>query len=280
MLRMKSKLIKSKLNLVIQDWISSLDDTDLQTSINTQGAFIAGGALASLFLEEDPKDYDIYLPSIELRNKVMEYYCDDNDVDTFTNNKGETSLLHPDGYHLFPNAVKGSPQVQAITKNAITLANGKQIIVRYYGLPTQVLKEFDFAHTKNAYCYPSGDLILKSEALECLLTKELRYVETKYPVAAFVRSQKFIHRGFTMGMADTFKMIAQINGLDLTNKEILQDQLLGVSATVAVKFVDKIQILTNALGENPFKSETAKDNYEVLAETIDSFFENVQDLAL
>lgn len=270
---MTSREIRARLRKVIEDWIASVDDIDLRASLRNEGVILAGGALASLYLGEDPKDYDIYLPSLELRNKVMDYYTNLTRTETRTNTKGEVTLVHPDGYRVFsPPAYR----IKAITRNAITLETGTQIIVRYYGLPTQILKEFDFAHTKNAYIYPRGELVLKPEALESLLTKELRYIETKYPIAAFIRSQKFIHRGFTMDMPDMFKMVAQINALDLTNGDVLQDQLLGVSATVAVQFVEAIQNLTVQIGENPFVTETAKDNYELLAEAIDNFFEDAK----
>lgn len=114
-----------------------------------------------------------------------------------------------------------------ISSNAITLSHKIQIVVRFYGEPDIIHNNYDFIHCTNYWTFETG-LVTNNEALECLLSKELRYFGSKYPLASILRTKKFINRGWQVNAGQYIKMVFQLNEMDLTNIEILEEQLTGV----------------------------------------------------
>lgn len=104
-------------------------------------------------------------------------------------------------------------------------------------------------------------MILRTEALETLLSRELRYIGSKYPVCSVIRLRKFITRGWTINAGQILKMAMQISALDLTDPEVLKDQLTGVDAAYFH------QVISALKAKNPEKVETA-----YLVEIIDKMF--------
>lgn len=141
-----------------------------------------------------------------------------------------------------------------LSDNAITLSGKIQIIVRFHGNPEEIHKNFDFVHCTN-YWTPKTGVVTKKEALECLLTKELRYVGSLYPFCSVVRTRKFINKGWTINAGQYLKMALQISELDLNDPEVLKDQLIGVDIAY---FMEIIQII---------KQKMEKDGEKRLSQT-------------
>lgn len=80
-------------------------------------------------------------------------------------------------------------------------------------------------------------MILKPDALESLLSKELRYVGSLYPICSVVRLRKFINRGWRINAGQILKMAMQISALDLTDINVLEDQLTGVDTSYFVQLI-------------------------------------------
>src|SRR5690606_18878685 len=112
-----------------------------------------------------------------------------------------------------------------LSSNAITLSNKLQLILRFYGEPDEIHKNYDFVHCTSYYDHKDKQLTLRPEALEAILTKELRYVGSLYPLCSIIRLRKFIARGWTINAGQILKMALQLSKMDLTKPEILQDQL-------------------------------------------------------
>jgi len=129
-----------------------------------------------------------------------------------------------------------------LSTNAITLSGKIQLVVRFYGEPEEIHKNYDFVHATNFFDSGSDKLVLNQEALECLINKELRYVGSKYPLCSIIRTRKFIKRGFHINAGQYLKMCFQVSQLDLTNIDTLEDQLVGVDSAY-------FMVLINALRE-------------------------------
>lgn len=114
-----------------------------------------------------------------------------------------------------------------ISANAISLHGRVQLVFRFYGEPDTIHENYDFVHCTN-YWTSWGGLTLKPEALETLLTRELRYVGSRYPICSIFRVRKFIDRGWTITAGQLFKIAHQVSKLDLSNYATLEDQLIGV----------------------------------------------------
>lgn len=117
-----------------------------------------------------------------------------------------------------------------LTDNAITLANKVQIVIRFYGEPEEIHKNYDFAHCTCHWTSWDGKLVLPPEALESILTRELRYNGSLYPICSVIRTRKFLAQGWRINAGQYLKMCWQISKLDLTNINVLNDQLIGVDA--------------------------------------------------
>lgn len=117
-----------------------------------------------------------------------------------------------------------------LSANAITLSDSVQIVIRFYGNPMEIHRNYDFAHCCNYWIASTGELVLRPEALESLLTKNLQYQGSLYPICSIIRARKFISRGWYINAGQYLKMCFQISKLDLTNLEVLEEQLTGVDA--------------------------------------------------
>jgi hypothetical protein len=103
--------------------------------------------------------------------------------------------------------------------------------------------------------------VLRQAALEALLTKELRYIGSKYPVCSVIRLRKFIARQWTVNAGQILKMLMQINELDLTDPKVLEDQLTGVDSAYFCDMLAKLK-----------EKDPNKINAAYLVEIIDRIF--------
>lgn len=160
-------------------------------------------------------------------------------------------------------AEEGKPAFRPIflSSNAITLSDRVQLIVRFYGEPDEIHENYDFAHCTSYWDSKARRVTLRPAALETLLTKELRYVGSKYPLCSVIRTRKFIQRGFTINAGQYLKMLMQLNALDLTNVDVLEDQLIGVDAAYFLEVVSKLR-----------EKDPEKVNAAYLVEIIDRMF--------
>ncbi len=213
-----------------------------------------------------------------------DYYSDDWLEKGYSNQKGMAMhKLGKDRIKLFmedagmfriadehKNRKKGKPKKYFpafISPNAITLSDDIQIIIRFYGSPEQIHENYDFVHATNWYTFKDNKLELRNEALESLLTKELRYIGSKYPVTSIIRAKKFVLRGFSINAAQYLKMCYQVSELDLSDPVVLEDQLTGVD-------VAYFEIMLNAMRE---KKKTTKDweaKYSWLSTMLDKIFDD------
>lgn len=117
-----------------------------------------------------------------------------------------------------------------LSSNAITLSTSVQLIIRFYGSPEEIHGNYDFVHCTNYWTSWDQKLHLNADALACILSKELRYVGSRYPICSIIRTRKFINRGWTINAGQYVKMCWQVSQLDLGNIEVLKDQLVGVDS--------------------------------------------------
>jgi hypothetical protein len=128
-----------------------------------------------------------------------------------------------------------------MTSNAITLSNGIQLVVRFYGTADQIHENYDFTHCTNYWESINHKLTLRPEAIEALLARELRYQGSKYPLCSVIRTRKFLRRGWHINAGQYLKMCFQISELDLKDIEVLEDQLTGVDTAYFRQIIERLQ---------------------------------------
>jgi hypothetical protein len=277
---MKSKTIKAILNGKLNKWMNSIDDPNIQKTIK-DNTIVTGGAIASMLLNEEVKDFDIYFRTREACEEVATYYVnkfnENNDnfgaelkteeccrVKIYIQSdgvagdlatQGDDILNEPfedvydvlkvaddiDADHLESGQGENDYRPVFLSANAITLSDKIQIVIRFYGEPEEIHENYDFTHCTNIWTSWDNELDLKKEALECLMNKELRYQGSKYPICSVIRTRKFISRGYTINAGQYLKMCFQISELDLSDIDVLEDQLIGVDSTYFQMFIDKIK---------------------------------------
>lgn len=132
-----------------------------------------------------------------------------------------------------------------LTDNAVTLSDKVQVIIRFWGEPSEIHRTFDYAHAMCYYDYAKNYLHLPQEALECMLSKTLIYNGSLYPIASLFRMRKFIKRGWRISAGQILKIVLQLEGKPLTDTDFLKEQLMGVDVAYMQQL---ISILRNEKG--------------------------------
>lgn len=284
-----NKVLKSKIN----DWIDSIEDPELQKDLK-KNVLVSGGCIASMFLNQPVADYDIYLQDMNTLVRLAEYYYPNQVLDGRKKEQYLKEYKQDNGYdenddmgqefvrvkNLKSDQVKmdvpkhgqkmnldkseNAPkyQVAFISENAISLTNEIQIVTRFSGTPEEIHKNFDYVHATNYFTLESG-IVTNISALESVLTKELRYQGSLYPLTSIIRMKKFIGRGWRINAGEMLKIMFQISELDLRNPEVMEEQLIGVDIAY---FGVLIEILKGV------KKESLTSQY--LNEIIDRVFNN------
>ncbi|UXR28931.1 nucleotidyl transferase [Bacillus phage Nachito] len=216
-------------------------------------------AVASYYVDRWNKHHDTYasvdLPALEKQRVKVMIRSKGIAEDTEGMSQDE---INRRGLGLQPKDEKKKPKDEKkfrpvfLSSNAITLSDGVQLIMRFHGSPEEVHQNFDFVHCQ-AYWEPNGvaywtggsllntgKLTLPAETLTSIMTKELRYSGSKYPIASILRMRKFIARGYTINAGQVLKMIFQVNKLDLNDPLVLEDQLTGVDLTYMNMLIDTV----------------------------------------
>lgn len=128
-----------------------------------------------------------------------------------------------------------------LSTNAITLSDGIQIVLRFVGEPEEIHKNYDFVHCTNYWTSWNNKIVLHADAIESILTKELIYTGSMYPVASLFRTRKFIKRGWTINAGQMLKMIMQVSDLDMHNINVLRDQLTGVDVAYFYQLLNMLE---------------------------------------
>lgn len=248
---MKRKTIEATIRRKIDDWANSITQYSKKDKALAKYALLAegikkhyivsGGCIVSMLQQQEPNDFDVYFDDVEFCAELAEFYlqrigCDQNDevrVHKEDDNRVIVMIKSSGMLRASEKAKKDKKKNDfiplSITDNAITLSDGVQFILRFTGSPETIHKNFDFAHTK---CYQTSEgLVLDPLALECILTKTLKYTGSKYPLSSIIRTRKFIRRGWTISAGEMLKIMYDVSKLDLENIDVLKDQLIGVDVT-------------------------------------------------
>jgi len=266
----KASGIKKELREKISGWLETIKDKRVQ-DLATRNTIVTGGSIASMLLGEKVNDYDVYFRNKETALAVAKYYCDlhnstSSDAEamvteeTIKNIKGvfedrvtikvssqgvtgeKLDYDEDGGLKLDPDTDTGEKYRPIfLSQNAITLSHKMQIIIRFYGDPDEIHSNYDFVHAMNYYDFYSNNLVLKQEALESLLSRTLVYRGSLYPVASIFRTKKFIERGWRISAGQQLKIMWQISELDLSDTNVMREQLTGVDQAYMWQLIDALQ---------------------------------------
>lgn len=243
---MNTKTIKRKLQEAHRNFIASIDDESIAKIVNEK-TFITGGAIVSFLQDEEPNDYDYYFIDKESCLAVAEYYVKKFNKSTNNNYEVKVETTGERIRVLVPSLGCAGAKYKTgyvpvfVSSNAITLSDNVQLVNRFYGEPEEIHKNYDYVHCTCYYIPHKNELVLPQKALESIVTKELKYVGSKYPLASVIRSRKYIKRGWNINAGQYLKMILQCGELDLNDPIILEEQLTGVDLTLFRDIIEQIK---------------------------------------
>lgn len=206
-------------------------DADAQDRITIN---IKSAGIASADGTEKPYQYFEARPADEAAQYVGEIMRDAGEIqDTYEQTEQAALDTEDDGKPLFRPVF--------MSTNAITLSHRVQIVLRFFGEPDQIHENYDFVHCTNYWTSWDNKVELRPAALEALLTKELVYVGSRYPICSIIRLRKFIRRGWSVNAGQILKMVMQVSELDLTDIEVLRDQLTGVDSAYFCEVIERLK---------------------------------------
>jgi len=233
-----------------KSFLESITDNKVKDLVR-KNTIITGGCFVSLWNSEEVNDYDLYLRDEETAMAIAEYYVkmrggprlddfevkikDDSQVSVFIRSSGVLDT---------PKPTDDRPKFYPVyfTSNAITLTHKMQIILRFYGEPEDIHKNYDFVHCTNYWDSNTGKVTMNIDAMDAIMNKKLHYRGSKYPICSVIRSRKFIKRGWNINAGQYLKMCMQITDLDLTDIDVLEDQLVGVDAAYFNHLIEEVRI--------------------------------------
>lgn len=278
---MQTKTIKKLLAAKMKEWTESISDKSLAKRVE-DNLIVTGGSIASLLLGEKVNDFDIYIEDVSVLEDLVKYYvtplnipdCEifskynKPKVEIYEDSNGEERLSqrviaitnlkdeqvkvfmpeNPGGWVAKETETTEPYRVLFISPNAITLSDDIQIVTRFTGDAKSIHKNFDFVHATNYYTTKDG-LMLNQPALESLLTKQLHYTGSLYPVTSIFRMKKFILRDWKINAGEILKILFQVSELDLKDFRVLEEQLVGVDVAYFAILIEALQ----SIRDNPDK---------------------------
>ena len=289
---MQRKTIQNTIKTKLESWLESITDENLRKEVRNN-VVVSGGSICSLFLGENVNDYDVYIKSEDVCLKLTKYYTKgfpELEVISYKQKEnlgghgirgviidnlkeGQVKILMPQS----PSGTRTSFEDKGLNKflplffspNAISLSDKLQIVLRFTGSVDEIHKSFDFIHATNYFTFEDG-LVTNLKALESILSKQLYYQGSFYPLTTIIRMKKFIKRGWNVNAGEMLKVMFQISQLDLTNLNTLEEQIIGVDVGYFGKLVE---ILKGKAETDP--SFTL--NYGYLCTLIDKIFSENED---
>lgn len=261
---MQNKTVKKNIENKLTEWLDSIEDKKLAAKVKNK-LLVSGGCIASMLLNAPVNDYDIYLQDIDVLKELCLYYCvkfanqkvvvwdgrfkeeisqimnrTDIGADRLSArvdvayrnlNDGQIKLYMLDddaGYApVYAEDCDMKYRPVFFSPNAISLSGEIQIICRFWGNHAEIHKNFDYIHATNYFTFNDG-LVLNQLALESLLSKQLKYQGSLYPLTSIIRMRKFIKRGWNINAGEILKMCMQVSELNLKDPDVLEEQLVGV----------------------------------------------------
>lgn len=267
---MQTKTIKKVISKKLTEWLETIEDSRLREDVK-KNILVSGVSITSMLLNEPVNDYDIYIQDMDVLVKIANYYCPgkvldgrkkgeylsrysdivfdgENEVSNMAQDYVRLKTLKPNQVKLdiqsmgqrFETSSDDKYKIAFLSQNAISLTNDIQIVLRFNGNPEQIHKTFDFIHATNYFTFEEG-LVTNIKALECIISKELRYQGSLYPLTSIIRMKKFLKRNWKINAGEILKIMFQISQLDLTNIEVLEEQLIGVDVAYFSVLIDVLR---------------------------------------
>lgn len=184
------------------------------------GAYVAGGAVTSMFTNKEVNDIDVYFPSKEAFTIAMQ--------NIFKNGEGDPDLLCEDyGLGDFEGVVT------IVTKKAVLLTvsgNKVQFVVhRFYESAAEIFKDFDFSVCMGALDLKNEQWVFHEDFLKHCSQRHIHFNPgTAYPIISALRVHKYKEKGYNIPKAQFLKIMLAVNAKEINTWDKLIEELSGM----------------------------------------------------
>lgn len=261
---MQTKTIARVISKKLKEWMATITDDSLRWVLR-KNILVSGGSITSMLLDEEVNDFDIYIKDIDVLKRLAEYYTkpfkdivildwrtdksisdkeSKYEVALRTLKQDQIKLYFTDAGWMRVNEDMKEEDMNYtpmfFSPNAISLSDKVQIVLRFHWDNTQIHKTFDFIHATNYFTFEDG-LVTNKEALESILTKQLKYQGSLYPITSVIRIKKFLKRGWKISAWEMLKMMFQISELNLKNPDVFEEQLIWVDVAYFSALIEALR---------------------------------------
>lgn len=210
---------KKLLSLINEDFLKILKDS---------GAFIAGGAITSIFSNTEVNDLDIYFPT---RDSLL----------------GAIAGIRESSYRVI---------VTAKTEKALLMQDSETgqyiqfITGRFYPTHESIFETFDFTCNMMAYSFTADSFYFHEDALKHTAQRKLVVnTKTSYPIITMQRVHKYLGRGYTISRLDMMRLGLAVANLQLSSWSGVKEQLGGLYGVSLEDVFDEQQSPDTALDQ-------------------------------
>lgn len=227
---------------------------ELWDLLSEQGCYIAGGALTSLFSNQEVNDIDVYFPSKEAFTHVLKVVYNEEEF------RSDYDLGYADAI------------VQHVSRKAVLLTNAhgqkiQFIAHKFYPIGSSIFDDFDFT-INMAMVYMHGDYIVcHNEFFKHLAQRYLQVnTSTSYPLISVLRVDKYRKRGYNISKSQMLRLLLAVNAKNIDSWDKLADELGGMYGTspeeifdysvpfslqLAIEKLDNFEIKENIVANSP-----------------------------
>lgn len=193
---------------------------DITDSLKKHKAYIAGGAITSLYTGAEINDIDIYF-------------------------RDEQSLID-----FLDDQWQNNSYVTCLTKKSILMVKGKEpdyrklqlIHFKYFNNAEEIFGTFDFTVCMGAYDFASEQFVLHKDFMKHNSQRILKFNKnTAFPIVSLLRVQKYNKKNYSISKPEFIRILLKCMTLDVTTVEKLKDHLggmYGINYDKIINFVE------------------------------------------
>lgn len=200
---------------------------DLELFLSKLSVAICGGAIRSVFTNEEISDYDLYPLDNGTGNKVVSWMKDQDDFIKVSDTANATTFK-----------VKKSDVLIQVIKNKYIRERPE---ISDIAIVASMLNKFDFTVCMAGYLIKDQQFVLYNRFLEDLAERRLVFnANTDYPVCSLHRTIKYQNKGFKLDPVESVKIALAIAKLEISSYEDLKDQLMGIDTLIFEELTDDL----------------------------------------
>lgn len=229
--------------------ICKIFDENLYKILAENNAYIAGGAISSIFTSRPVNDWDIFFRDETSKDNVSKYMQSVLEWKLKIESNLATTLCGILEEHTYGATV---------VKKEIAV----QLVSAQYGVPEEIFQSFDFYCCMGAFDFKSHEFIFDSQFVPDNLMRVLRYnfEGCTNPINSLFRVEKYKGYGYTIAMEEMLKIALAIKKLKLDTYRDLKDFIKSIP-NINLKRILLKQFFENPLQSLDFRTDEGKQRY-------------------